>query len=991
MNYHISGMSNTKSPAVSIIIPCYNMGPYVGDAVKSAVAQTFTDYEILIVDDGSTDSHTLSQLEYLGNEYPQLQIFHKKNSGLAETRNYGIERAKGEFIVSLDADDVLEPTYLEETVRVIKTNKSKKIGFVTTWVQEFGVRKNLWKTGDFNIPKLLMENQVHAGSLFRRDMWEKLGGFKKVAIGGYEDWEFWLNAVEHGYEWGIVEKPLFRYRIRANSMLVAAKNSHVDIYKINFDLHPKIYEKYSKELILNYAQEQKELRNSISAKDKVIEDSKQAIDYFKKQSEAHELRYESLLKSRITQGALGLINISVFFRRTVPNIIPRIRGWFRRLMPDSARVIARKIYRAIFPREVIILNNEKWTGDGPLVTIVTPFYNSAASIHETVDSVLNQTFQAFKYIIVDDGSKQEEFDVLKNISDKRVQVIRHKENIGKGSPARVRNIGIEQANSKYIICIDADDTIEPTFIEKCLVNLEADQSISLISTDMQMFGALDTTVRHVPYQPVELFRNNMIISAAFYRHKAWKDAGGYKPDIGYEDWDLWISMAEKEHFGKRLPEVLFNYRTAEQSRYIEDKKKHDLNIQKIKKLHPEYIQTVKQFVKKRKHIEFKSDPEVAFSNLRDKKLYKKYANKPEILVAIPWMTFGGAETLITNFCREVKDSVNFSFITGLPSKHEWEYKFKELTPSIYHLHTLFGENKELYLEFISNYIETREVKVLHIIHTSFMHDLLPELRKRHPELKIVITLFNDRAHFVESLQQQNYISAFTTDNKKVAKHLEDELEQHIPIAVIPNGIDCYDMYNPDLYNREEERSKLGLFEDEIAVFFIGRLSEEKNPDVFLDVAEKVNQGKDCKVKFFVIGDGPMGPEVESTVKQLDNDNIVYLGYQSEIAKYLSAADIFILPSSIEGFPLSILEAMAMKVAVVASDVGAVSQIVDHGKNGLVVEPGSRGEISTAVRKIAADPKFLASLKSKARDSIEEKYSNTILGNNYKTLYKEQLK
>jgi len=106
-----------------------------------------------------------------------------------------------------------------------------------------------------------------------------------------------------------------------------------------------------------------------------------------------------------------------------------------------------------------------------------------------------------------------------------------------------------------------------------------------------------------------------------------------------------------------------------------------------------------------------------------------------------------------------------------------------------------------------------------------------------------------------------------------------------------------------------------------------------------------------------------------------------------VARCLSTADIFVLPSSIEGFPLSILEAMAMEVAIIASDVGAVAEVVETGKDGFVVTPGSAKEITESISALGKDANLLASMKKHARHEVETKYSNIALGKNYRRLYK----
>lgn len=258
---------------------------------------------------------------------------------------------------------------------------------------------------------------------------------------------------------------------------------------------------------------------------------------------------------------------------------------------------------------------------------------------------------------------------------------------------------------------------------------------------------------------------------------------------------------------------------------------------------------------------------------------------------------------------------------------------------------------------------------------------------------MAVTLFNDRvAYFDQAMEVREYIDRFTSDNSAVAKHYENELGEDTRIRLIPNGINCYDEFSPRLFNRDSERTALGIEKDDLAVFFVGRISEEKNPDVFIDAARTLLKSRSgAHLQFFLVGDGPMRPKIEKQLKEAASPRIHWLGYHADVPKYLSSADIFVLPSSIEGFPLSILEAMGMRVAVVASHVGAVPDVIESGEDGFIVAPGSSDEIAEAVKKLSQDPKLLKSFKDKSREKVEQKYSTAALGRNYRNLYEELAK
>ena len=661
-------------------------------------------------------------------------------------------------------------------------------------------------------------------------------------------------------------------------------------------------------------------------------------------------------------------------------------------LPDSIRTPIRRAirhdWRGYLLQDKVVVNKE-WDKSLPLVSIVIPFYNLGDTIEETLTSLTNQTFRNFEAIIINDGSPDKEsVKKLKSIETAGYNAkFIYQENQG---VAATRNNGIKLAKGKYIVCLDSDDVLEPTYLEKAVTVLETNPDAAIVTSYMTIFGVMTEVFEHVAFDPIGLYKNNMIITAAMFTKKAWETVGGYKSKIGYEDWEFWINLVEHGFWAKQITEPLFRYRTSMQSRYVEDKDIHWKNLKVIRSLHPNYKNNIKKLLKKRQNVRRIIDPASALVNLPDSRAVIPPA-KANVLITIPWMTFGGAETLIYNFCREVKSDYNITFVTGLASANEWEYKFKEISENIYHLPNLF-DTETLYLDYISHQITQKDIDTIHIIHNGFTFDMLQELKARHPRLRVILTLFNDRAaYFDQSLGFESYIDIYTSDNAAVINHFKKELKTPKDLRVIPNGINCVDEFNPDQHNRKAMRAELNLSKDDVAVYYVGRLSEEKNPNVFLDAAERIikDPAADKNIKFLMIGDGGMKKDIEEQIESIASDRIQYLGYQSAIAHYLSAADVFVLPSSIEGFPLSILEAMAMKVVVVASDVGAVADVVTSEVDGFVVTPGSDKEIAAAIKVLASDRTLLEKMKDLSRNKVETLYSNPVLGKNYRLLYGEK--
>ena len=199
------------NPVISVIIPCYNYARYLPEAVDSVINQTFKDFEIIIVNDGSTDD-TKSVAELLIKKYSEFKIhlLNQENSGNpAISRNRGIELSKGKYILCLDADDKLATTMLEECLNLLKMKP--EISIVYTDRVDFNGEESVVKAREYNFEKLKYENHISYCALFKKEVWEKIGGYRTNVI-GCEDWDFWIAAGSRGYFGFYINKPLFYYR-----------------------------------------------------------------------------------------------------------------------------------------------------------------------------------------------------------------------------------------------------------------------------------------------------------------------------------------------------------------------------------------------------------------------------------------------------------------------------------------------------------------------------------------------------------------------------------------------------------------------------------------------------------------------------------------------------------------------------------------------------------------------------------------------------------
>ena len=202
-------------PRVSVLIPCYNHGEFLDEAVNSVLAQTCTDFEVVIVDDGSTEAATRDRLAEF--ERPKTRLVCAPHAELAAARNRALAESIGRYVCALDADDRLDPSFLEKTVAVLEREPS--VAFVSAWLRAFGDETWEWKPERCDLAALLAENTVLTTALVRRDAIEAVGGYDgSMPQQGDEDWDLWLTLAERGYRGVIVPEVLFYYRRRAGSM-----------------------------------------------------------------------------------------------------------------------------------------------------------------------------------------------------------------------------------------------------------------------------------------------------------------------------------------------------------------------------------------------------------------------------------------------------------------------------------------------------------------------------------------------------------------------------------------------------------------------------------------------------------------------------------------------------------------------------------------------------------------------------------------------------
>jgi glycosyltransferase involved in cell wall biosynthesis len=239
--------------SVTFIIPCFNHGRFVQQAVASCLAQEGADARVVVVNDGSTDRATAAACDACSGD--RVTVIHQENRGLPAARNRGAAGATGEFLAFLDADDWVEPAFASRLASAIGAERASGRGEDVShaYCQERLVEKGqgIWRVPEWD-PLLMMITNIHpVTALVRRDRFEAVGGFTESMTGGYEDWDLWLKFVGRGWRGVRVREPLFVWRRHsASTMIMNVIHNHEALYAQIMASHRALYERHGAELLL---------------------------------------------------------------------------------------------------------------------------------------------------------------------------------------------------------------------------------------------------------------------------------------------------------------------------------------------------------------------------------------------------------------------------------------------------------------------------------------------------------------------------------------------------------------------------------------------------------------------------------------------------------------------------------------------------------------------------------------------------------------------
>ncbi len=593
----------------------------------------------------------------------------------------------------------------------------------------------------------------------------------------------------------------------------------------------------------------------------------------------------------------------------------------------------------------------------PVVSVVTPFYNTGPVFHETAQSVLKQSLQQWEWLIINDGSTDPDaLAILEQYrrGDPRIHVIDHEQNRGLSA---ARNTGYAAARSDFVVQLDSDDLLEPTAVEKWFWCLTSYPEYSFVNGHSLGFGAQEYLWQKGFDLGSRFLERNLVNPNVMVRRSVHAAVGGYDETLrqGLEDWDFWLKCADADHWGQTVPEYLTWYRRrpSHGDRWQNLESEERVFAFRDTVLRQRYARLWQEGgfpqVEVAKHHSFDTLP----SALPAANLLKK--DRPRLLMIVPWLHWGGADKFNLDLVRGLAaKGWGLTIATTLKGDQGWLPQFAACTPDIFVLDQFLRLVD--YPRFLHYLIASRQVDAVFMSHSEFGYLLLPYLRALFPKLPIL-----DYCHIEEeqwkdggyprmSVDYQECLNVSVVTSGHLRRWMVHRGADEGRIRVCYINIDCVD-WQPDAERRQAVRSELAVADGTPTIFYAARLVPQKQPQVLAQTLLRLRQ-QGVPFVALIAGDGPGKDTLTAFVAQHELENQVrFLGAASEkrMHQLMAAADVFFLPSQWEGISLAIFEAMACAVPVVSADVGGQRELVTPECGFLI----ARGDEQTEAEHYAA--------------------------------------
>jgi glycosyltransferase involved in cell wall biosynthesis len=532
-------------PRVAVVIPVFNASACLADTLRSVQGQTVADWELVVVDDGSTDDSAAIVSELAAAD-PRIRLVRQDNAGVSVARNRGVAESRAPLIAFLDADDLWHPAKLEAHLRLHREDPGIGVSFARVeFLTPDGVPSGVRSAARRRAPEpaeLLAENPTTTTSnwVLRREVFEQVGGFLE-GMNHSEDLEWLLRvACLSSWRFGVLPEVLTYYRTSGGGLSAGLERMEDGWMRLVEEAR-----RYAPDLVRwEFARARAvQLRYLARRSVRLGDSSTVGLHYLQR-----SLRSDWTLLLRQPRRT-GLTALAVLARTLLP----------RRAMSDPSPVLPP-------------------LAADPLVSVVMPLYNSAATVAASLESVLRQTHRNLEIIVVDDGSTDDGVEICRGYGDPRVRIV-HQRNRGL---AGARNTGIRHAAGSVLAFLDSDDLWLPEKISRHLEHLRHHPQVgvsfsrsALIDREGRPLGLLQTPRLTGITPPLILCRNPISNGSCVVLRREVLDGIRFREDLygtpedywfddrfrQSEDIECWLRIAVQTPFViEGIPEALTLYR-----------------------------------------------------------------------------------------------------------------------------------------------------------------------------------------------------------------------------------------------------------------------------------------------------------------------------------------------------------------------------------------------------------------------------------------------
>lgn len=566
----------------------------------------------------------------------------------------------------------------------------------------------------------------------------------------------------------------------------------------------------------------------------------------------------------------------------------------------------------------------------PKFSVIMPVYNNGPCIRDAVGSVRAQTLTDVEIVIWNDGSTDEEtLRILDELDGPGI--------VKYAAPNQgvigARNSAVNAASGEFLVCLDPDDLIEPTYLEKALITFRRYPRVDMVVPVTRVCGHDDGEKMWVPapIQERHLSYGNAAPVATAMRRRVWETVGGLSPEMvgGFEDWAFWRAAASHGFRGVVLNEPMFRYTFSETSgRDSEARRKKDELERRVKTMYPALTAG--------KPPKAESQQPVA-PFLRKQVFHVPTEGKRGLVIFVPWMLRGGgAENFLLTAIPALSERYQVAVIATQAPPAGFDTciaEFLDVTPYVYDVPALVRKRDRA--QMVHSILRRFDMPIVVNVGSPWAFENLSRVRQwPRGGARVVDVQFNHIGHLSELLEAQGDVDLVLTAHKHLSSLLSDFFEIDPPVETL--------YISPPSLGVPIERAATGHAEGKLTVGWLGRHSPEKRLDLVLRLAAITPD-----VKFKIAGGGM--DDLADDVSHLTNVEVV--GWVKDASLFIPECDFLINTSDVEGISLSAMEALELGVPVLTRDVGGMSELVTDGENGLVYDARNLGDLALRLQDV----------------------------------------